>query len=416
MFANSRHDNQNSINTRPSPTSYIPLKKICTTRWKNCAVRFRDYATQPANHTPTRINCSNYQSHSHTMSTRRTTFHVTPKVSFREATESVLQFDGYNIPLNQFIRACRRAKEIVPPSSERNLTKLLVNKLRGRAYYVVENEFCDSVSQLIDLLTAAFRSCKTIDQYRGELSTIYLKPHEHILDYISCVKDLRSAILDAERREMGTLEERKQRETDEFTARSFCDGLPLENRLQMRSYLHSSPFEAFASAKTISNRLELDKRRYRARERTEPDRRNDYTRRPNTYAIVPRPLNDNPPRERAPNTALLSAPARASSPRDLPGLPAYRNRDMRNDNANTNAAQTRRDEQSPKWCRYCKNPGHEIEECRKREYNNARKNDQGNATGPAGRTGTTHQEAPSQNTRPVNPVEIITPENTESQH
>lgn len=50
-----------------------------------------------------------------------------PKVSFREATESVPYFDGYNIPLQQFTRACRRAREIVPPSGERNLTKLLIN-------------------------------------------------------------------------------------------------------------------------------------------------------------------------------------------------------------------------------------------------------------------------------------------------
>lgn len=335
----------------------------------------------------------------------------TPKVSFREATESVPQFDGYNIRLNQFIKACRRAKEIVPPSSERNLTKLLVNKLYGRAYYAVEDEHCESVSQLIDLLTAAFGSCKTIDQYRGELSTIYLRPHEHVLDYISRVKDLRSAILDAERRETGTLGERNQEEIDDLTTKSFCDGLPLEYRLQMGNTPHYSPFAAFASAKTISKRLELDKRRSGIKERTEPDRRNNYTKRPNTYAIAPQPVDDNPPGERAPN-----APERATPPRDSPGPPAYRNRDSRINNTNTNAAQTRHNEQPPKWCRYCKKSGHEIEECRKREYNNARKNDQGNATGPAGRTGTTRQGAPSQDTRPVNPVEIIDPENTELQH
>lgn len=337
-----------------------------------------------------------------------------PKVSFREATKSIPQFDGYNIPLTQFVRACRRAKEIVLPSSEQNLTKLLINKLRGRAYYAVEDKPCDSVSQLIDLLTAAFGSCKTIDQYRRELSTIYLKPHEHILDYISRVKDLRSAILDAERRETGPLDECKQRKTDKLTARSFCDELPLEYRLQMRSYLHSFPFEAFASAKTISKRLELNKRRYGIKERIDPDRRNDYPRRPSTYAIALRPFKDNSPRERAPNTTPRSAPAKASSPRDQPEPPAYKNRDTRNDNAN--AVQTRRDEQPTKWCRYCKNPGHEIEECRKREYNNARRNEQENATSPAGRSGPPRQGAPQQATRPVNVVEVTDPESTESQH
>jgi len=57
-----------------------------------------------------------------------------PKVSFREATETVPYFDGYNISLQQFTCACRRAREMVPPSAERNLTKLLVAKLRNRAY------------------------------------------------------------------------------------------------------------------------------------------------------------------------------------------------------------------------------------------------------------------------------------------
>ncbi|KYQ47818.1 hypothetical protein ALC60_13148 [Trachymyrmex zeteki] len=79
-----------------------------------------------------------------------------PKVSFKEATDSVAYFDGYNIPLAQFTRACRRAREIIPPSGERNLTKLLINKLGKRAYYAVEDEPCNSITDLIDLLTDTF--------------------------------------------------------------------------------------------------------------------------------------------------------------------------------------------------------------------------------------------------------------------
>lgn len=125
----------------------------------------------------------------------------TPKVSFRDATDSVLPFDRYNVPLSQFTRACRRAREVIPPSSERNLTKLLINKLRGRAYYAVEDEPCNTVTELIDLLTGAFGFLKTLDQYRGELSTIYMGATEHVIDYISRVKDLRTNILDMERRD-----------------------------------------------------------------------------------------------------------------------------------------------------------------------------------------------------------------------
>jgi hypothetical protein len=93
-----------------------------------------------------------------------------PKVTFQEALETVPVFDRNNISLSQFTRACRRAKDLIPPSSERNLTKLLVNKLRGRASSAVDDEPCDNVTELIDLLTNAFGIQKTIDQYKGDLS------------------------------------------------------------------------------------------------------------------------------------------------------------------------------------------------------------------------------------------------------
>lgn len=69
------------------------------------------------------------------------------KVSFREVTESV---------------RFRRAKEIIPPSSERNLTKLLINKQRERAYYAVEDEPCENITQLIDFLNIDFGLSRTI--------------------------------------------------------------------------------------------------------------------------------------------------------------------------------------------------------------------------------------------------------------
>ncbi|KYQ48515.1 hypothetical protein ALC60_12437 [Trachymyrmex zeteki] len=64
----------------------------------------------------------------------------------KEATDSVPHFDGYNIPLAQFTRACRRERDIIPASGERNLTKLLINKLSRRAYYVTGVTFRTLVS------------------------------------------------------------------------------------------------------------------------------------------------------------------------------------------------------------------------------------------------------------------------------
>lgn len=399
-----------------------------------------------------------------------------PKVSFREATESVPHFDGYNIPLARFTRACRRAREIIPPSAERNLTKLLINKLDRRAYYAVEDEPCETVTQLIDLLTGAFGSSKTLDQYRGELSTVYLKPLEHIIDYISRVKDLRTNILDAERRMKGYLDTNFVAEIDGLTARSFCEGLPLEYRLQLKPNSYRLYSEAFSEAKAIAKRLELDDQRYGSRHqdsrhaeqrrmtsvgassssfRPAPRSSHTYYRDSPGYRQRDSPLpsrnsygnnnsnndnnnNDFSPRNRYSN--YNNYPSRNShSSNNNYGSNRYPSRENYNDNRNysprnntnnsiprenysnsnsrddrTNASRASGDASrnaTYKVCKYCKNPGHDIEECRKRQYNNSRRPEPGNLTGPSGSRDA--NRADNRNTRPVNA--IATEENERSQ-
>lgn len=317
----------------------------------------------------------------------------TPKVSFREATESVPYFDGYNIPLTQFTRACRRAREIIPPSAERNLTKLLINKLGRRAYYAVEDEPCDTVTELIDLLTGAFGLPKTLDQYRGELSIIYLKPEEHVLDYISRVKDLRTSILDAERRISKKLEPQFVAEIDNLTVRSFYQGLPLAYRLQMGPEVRLRYTDAFAAAKTIAKQQELDKQRYETRPRTE--------REPRSVAPIGRPLAHSTPQRSDYRPYRDTRYRQSPPPRQETPARTYdaRNQETRRIN------NPREPDNHVKFCRYCKNPGHEIEDCRKRQYNNSRKNDQGNARGPTREQDATPAGKGPQ-ARPLHPIAI----------
>lgn len=326
------------------------------------------------------------------------------KVSFREATESVPSFDGYNIPLAQFARACRRAKDIVPPHSEYHLTKLIINRLRGRAYYAVEDEPCDTITQLIDLLNGAFGSPKTIDQYRGELSACYLKTGEHMLDYVSKIKDLRTAILDAERREKGTLNSAEIDNIDGLTARSFCDGLPLQYRLQMRDEHYRRPFEAFSVAKILAKREELDRQRNAGG--TPPSRPNppprapEYGRQAERYRPPPQRYDRGAPPLRA-----ITDGTRMTPPREAQ-VPARYSPAARNSGNNL-------------WCRYCKIPGHEIHECRKRAYNNGNRNNnsdntrQGNYPGPSMR-----QDPPRGGphlTQPIRSIEATQEESPESE-
>lgn len=359
----------------------------------------------------------------------------TPRVSFREALETVPNFDGQNISLAQFTRACRRAREIVPPSSERSLTRLLINKLRGRAYYAVEDEPCDTVTQLVDLLNGAFGAPKTIDQFRGELSTIYLKPHEHVLDYITRTKDLRTAILDTERRQRGTLNDGTIREIDGLTARAFCEGLPLEFRLQLNSNDHSQPFEAFSHVKILAKRRELD------HERSEGPR-NSVRTHIYRHEIHPvgRPLAHSTPNRydgryerdlgRSQRSGNIQHTGRERDqrrddprvnirPSARPPIDRYRAEQLRRDRPFTENAPHRSGtptQRDKKFCKYCKNAGHTLEECRKRQYNNERVN-QGNAERPSRvtdepRAGPSH--APS---RPVKIIQGCTndPQQPESQ-
>lgn len=368
----------------------------------------------------------------------------TPKISFRDAIDSVPFFNGYNIPLAQFTRACRRAREIIPPSAEANLTKLLVSKLYHRAYYAVEDEPCSTVTELVDLLTGAFGSPKTLDQYRGELSTIYLTPNEHVLDYISRVKDLRTNILDIERRNKGRIDSHFLEDIDNLTARSFCEGLPLEYRLQIGPEARRLHTDAFAAAKAIAKRQELDKQRndprYRPnrddKQRYEPRYRPDREDRlkyelhyrpdredKRRYEPRYRPEREDKPRyeprfrsdrERAYTSVNpIGRPLAHSTPESRPNPPrrdtstrAYDSRPGTppKEPGRYRPNENRRDERATeKYCRYCKRSGHEIEECRRREYNNTRAAEAGNSRSPPGRPDTARADEPRK-TRPMNPI------------
>lgn len=157
-------------------------------------------------------------------------------------------YDGYNIPLAQFTRAYRRAHEIIPASAERNLTKLLINKLTERAYYAVEGEPCDTVTELIDLLIGAFGSLKTLDQYCGELSTVFLRSNEHVFDYISRVKDIRTAILDAKRRDKKGLNPRFVAEINDLTAHAHSLRLGFLSTVYKSAQKHHSDIQTYLRA------------------------------------------------------------------------------------------------------------------------------------------------------------------------
>lgn len=87
-----------------------------------------------------------------------------------------------------------------------------------------------------------------------------------MFDYISRVKDLRTSILDTERRLKGQVDLHFLSDIDDLTSRSFYDGLPLEYNLQMKIDKYRPYTDAFAAAKAKNQKL--DKQRYEGRYHT----------------------------------------------------------------------------------------------------------------------------------------------------
>lgn len=111
-------------------------------------------------------------------------------LSFKDILESVPTFSGDNIPILKFTRACERAKDMIPPPLEPTFTRLLRNRLKGRAYTAIEDDTFRTVAALTDHLKDIFGTAKSVNQFRDELGNVVKGKTEHVLDYISRVKDL----------------------------------------------------------------------------------------------------------------------------------------------------------------------------------------------------------------------------------
>ncbi|XP_076396120.1 uncharacterized protein LOC143265820 [Megachile rotundata] len=243
-----------------------------------------------------------------------------------------------------------------PPTLLTFTLKLIIGHLSGHAAAAVEDEKIDTVAELCNILRDIFGPQRIVDYYRGELTSIYMKNGEHVLDFITRVKDLRDAILDCDR---GTP---NIDEINNFAKSCFIDGLMSPMRLEVK-VVAAEPLKCvFREAISVFKRLELEKSR---QGRTEvrrvnfeqrdgaPDWRSNRNFRENES---PRRVDfgrrdQNPEwRERR-----LSSPPRRDSWKSTSPVPP-------------------RNYQANRFCRYCNIPGHDLHECRKRRYNEQMRN------------------------------------------
>ncbi|KAI4473938.1 hypothetical protein M0804_015098, partial [Polistes exclamans] len=186
-------------------------------------------------------------------------------VKLREIVEAVPRFDGHNISVTQFARACKRALDSLPASysaeTETSLTRLLISKLNGHAYVVVEDLKITRVEQLIDRLKDAFLPAHGTNYYRGQLATEFKKPKEHVLDYFSRIRSLTQSIIDEESKQVGRLERSVERKIEEEGLDAFVRGLPSDYRTALRFERYTDFSSALICLLRIDKQIQEDAKR-----------------------------------------------------------------------------------------------------------------------------------------------------------
>lgn len=285
-----------------------------------------------------------------------------PTLKLKDVVANIPIYDGYKISVFQFARSCERARDLLSPVQEPQLVQFIVNKLEGDAYQVIEGNIYTRVVDLLDKLKAIFAPNKSIAQYRGELANTYKLPTETILKYAGRVKDLKSAILDGNRRQGKGSSRTFIEEVDEEVLEAFINGLPsnIITRMEYRQIRNLD--EAIEWAVKISKNLEAEKVRERQHSQKTNPVRSDIPNLKIQDTELPKSILKNPNSTPRPWIKPL-----------IPGQPGPN---------------------SPDICRYCKFPGHDISNCKKLAYRNSVQNTGNSGSRPvASAAGNTAQTA-----------------------
>lgn len=269
-------------------------------------------------------------------------------IRLKDVVDSIPKYDGHKISVFHFTKMCERALEMIPQYQEYHLVQLIINKLQGHAYAAIEGTEYTTVFELTRRLKRIFGSNKTVDQYRGELANIYMKPNENIFDYIERVKELRAAIIDGETNTTGYIDEITKDNIEHTVTTSFINGLPSDLLIRVKLERSHTFEDAFITAIQLSKTLEAEN----ARKRITPSYKS------NTSPRADFSNNLGPSRSFTNHTNYPQQSTQPPTPQNtttpfikplIPGRPGP-------------------NYPVEKICRYCKNPGHLINECRKLAY------------------------------------------------
>ena len=148
--------------------------------------------------------------------------------SIRDALEAVPNYDGGNIPFVYFVEGCEEALSMIVPSQEINLVRAVRNKLKGDAHRTILGKTFDSMQELVEFLRTKYGPRETVYEAQGRLAYLCQKKDEKVVTYANRVRELGKRILDAQKRETGSVSAEFRNSIEKHLKMSFLRGLNKE--------------------------------------------------------------------------------------------------------------------------------------------------------------------------------------------
>jgi hypothetical protein len=303
-----------------------------------------------------------------------------PYISLRDAAETILPFDGKNMPVLQFVNSCMHAKNMISPSAEYGLVQMIKNKLFGPALRVALSGEYNDIESLLTVLKTRFAPVYSTSQLHGELSKVTQHPEESVVDYGSRVSMILQQLKSCYQAENPNQVIQFVSSAETNAVRNFLTGL----KTDIYTRIHPRDPITLNHAIESAIRAETDYNEHAQRIKItegllQSIRCNNclgYGH--DTYSCSTiNPLAQVTHVQWQPktcsyckNSGHIRAECKALQPRILPRNPFMNNPrnmnfgDNRNNRFNYNSPRN-----AGLICRYCKIPGHSLEQCRKKQYN-----------------------------------------------
>jgi len=166
------------------------------------------------------------------------------------------QFDGFNIPLSQFIRECREVETAVTPNEEENVLILLRGKLSGRARQALQGRHFATIKQFIERLQTSFGVSRNSHVWYTELENLSLRRRESIAAYIERAQVLYDNVIEAERYEKHSLAQSDINRISEHFMDEFYCGLPNNIKTAVDRSKARTPVEMYEIVEIANQRME----------------------------------------------------------------------------------------------------------------------------------------------------------------